>query len=83
VPILAPEDGTVIAGHGRLLAGQAEGVTEVPVIVARGWTAEQCRAYTIADNSLAGPTAHRVPRTAINPVIAGPSTARVTVQIPA
>jgi ParB-like chromosome segregation protein Spo0J len=43
VPILAREDGTVIAGHGRLLAGQAERATEVPVIVARGWTEEQCR----------------------------------------
>jgi ParB-like chromosome segregation protein Spo0J len=52
VPILAREDGTVIAGHGRLLAGQAEGATEVPVIVARGWTEEQCRAYAIADNML-------------------------------
>jgi ParB-like chromosome segregation protein Spo0J len=53
VPILAREDGTVIAGHGRLLAGQAEGAAEVPVIVARGWTEEQCRAYAIADNEIA------------------------------
>jgi hypothetical protein len=35
------------------LAGKAEGATEVPVIVARGWTEEQCRAYAIADNKLA------------------------------
>jgi hypothetical protein len=41
-----------IAGHGRLLAGKAEGAAEVPVIVARGWTEEQCRAYALADNKL-------------------------------
>jgi len=44
IPVLAREDGTLIAGHGRLAAGIAEGFTEVPVIVARGWSEEQCRA---------------------------------------
>ncbi|WP_336801703.1 ParB/Srx family N-terminal domain-containing protein [Kaistia sp. MMO-174] len=52
IPILAAEDGTIIAGHGRLLAAQLLGMKEVPVIVARGWTDEQRRAYTIADNKL-------------------------------
>jgi len=52
IPILAREDGTVIAGHGRLRAGIAEGIKEVPVIVATGWSEAQCRAYAIADNRL-------------------------------
>jgi DNA modification methylase len=52
-PILAREDGTIIAGHARWEAGKLEGFTEVPVIVARGWTDEQCRAYTLADNRIA------------------------------
>lgn len=50
VPVLVKEDGQLIAGHGRLEAGLAEGYTEAPVIVARGWTEEQCRRYAIADN---------------------------------
>lgn len=52
-PILIEEDGTIIAGHGRWLGGKANGYQEVPVIVARGWTPEQVRAYVIADNKLA------------------------------
>jgi ParB-like chromosome segregation protein Spo0J len=52
MPILVREDGTVIAGHGRLMAGQHEGFTEVPVIIARGWSDEQCRTYALADNKL-------------------------------
>jgi ParB-like chromosome segregation protein Spo0J len=43
MPILVRESGTVIAGHGRLLAGLAEGYTTAPVIVAVGWTDAQCR----------------------------------------
>jgi hypothetical protein len=38
---------------GLILAGKAEGAAEVPVIVARGWTEEQCRACALADNKLA------------------------------
>jgi hypothetical protein len=53
IPILAREDGTIIAGHGRVEAAKLEGVTEVPVIVAAGWTELQCRSYTLADNKLA------------------------------
>lgn len=52
-PILAEEDGTIIAGHGRWLGGKRNGYQEVPVMVARGWTPEQVRAYVIADNKLA------------------------------
>jgi ParB-like chromosome segregation protein Spo0J len=53
IPILARPDGTIIAGHGRLEAGRLQGFKEVPVIVARGWSDQQCRAYALADNKLA------------------------------
>lgn len=52
-PILVREDGTIIAGHGRLEACKMLALTEVRVIVARGWTEEQCRAFTLLDNKLA------------------------------
>jgi ParB-like chromosome segregation protein Spo0J len=52
-PILIDEEGMVIAGHGRLLAAERLGIGEVPVVVARGWSDAQKRAYLIADNKLA------------------------------
>src|ERR1700752_1418529 len=52
-PILVTEDGTIIAGHGRVLGAKRLGLTEVPVRVATGWTKAQIRAYAIADNKLA------------------------------
>jgi DNA modification methylase len=52
-PILIDPDGGIIAGHGRLLAAQRLGLTEVPCITATGWTDAQKRAYVIADNRLA------------------------------
>lgn len=52
-PVLVAEDGTIIAGHGRVLAAKSLGITEVPVMVARGWTDAQRRAYVIADNRIA------------------------------
>lgn len=54
VPILADEDGVIIAGHGRWMAGKrrhGEGY-EVPMSRAVGWTEAQKRAYVIADNRL-------------------------------
>ncbi len=53
VAVLAREDGMIIAGHGRVEAAKLENFTEVPVIVATGWTEEQCRAYALADNQIA------------------------------
>lgn len=53
MPLLVREDGTLIAGHGRFEAAKLEGFTEMPVIVATGWSDEQCRAYALADNKLA------------------------------
>ena len=52
VPILIDEEGTVIAGHGRLYAAQKLGFDLVPAIITEGWTEEQKRAYVIADNKL-------------------------------
>ncbi len=52
-PVLVADDGSVIAGHGRLLAAQQLGLDEVPVIRLSHLTPEQVRAYRIADNRLA------------------------------
>jgi DNA modification methylase len=52
VPVLVNEDGTIIAGHGRVLAAQRLALTEVPVMVARGWSEAKRRAYVLADNKL-------------------------------
>ena len=53
VPVLVDEANSVIAGHGRLLAAHKLGLDTVPVMVAKGWTDNQIRAYRIADNKLA------------------------------
>jgi hypothetical protein len=51
-PILIDEESNVIAGHGRLLAAKELGITGIPVLVARGWSAEKKRAYVLADNRI-------------------------------
>jgi ParB-like nuclease domain len=53
MPVLVDESDVLIAGHGRVMAAQRLGITEVPAMVARGWTDAQIRAYRIADNQLA------------------------------
>ncbi len=53
VPVLIGEDGGIIAGHGRVLAARQLGIVNVPVMVARGWSAALKRAYLLADNRLA------------------------------
>lgn len=52
MPILVDETGTVIAGHGRLLAAKKLALPKVPVVSAKGWSEAQKRAYVIADNKL-------------------------------
>jgi len=52
-PVLVDEQGGIIAGHGRVLAAQKLGISDVPVLVATGWTEAQRRAYVLADNRLA------------------------------
>lgn len=52
IPILADENAQVIAGHARLAAAIRLSLAKVPVMIARGWTPAQKRAYVIADNKL-------------------------------
>jgi DNA modification methylase len=52
-PVLVDEQGSIIAGHGRTLAAQRLKMTEVPVMVAKGWSDAKKRAYVLADNKLA------------------------------
>jgi DNA modification methylase len=52
-PILIDPDNLIIAGHGRVMAARKLNMTEVPVVVADGWSDAQKRAYVLADNKLA------------------------------
>jgi hypothetical protein len=52
MPVLVDDAGEIIAGHGRVMAAQKLGYTELPVLVARGWSDEGKKAYRIADNRL-------------------------------
>src|ERR1700684_1597800 len=52
-PILADPEGHIIAGHGRLQAARAMGLTEVPTITLSGLSEIQKRALRIADNKIA------------------------------
>lgn len=52
-PVLLDEDNELIAGHGRMEAARALGMTEVPAIRLKGLTEAQRAALRIADNSLA------------------------------
>jgi DNA modification methylase len=52
-PILVDEEGVIIYGHGRRLAAEKNAFAKYPVVVARGWSEEQKRAYRIKDNSYA------------------------------
>jgi DNA modification methylase len=52
VPVLVDERHEVIAGHGRILAAERLGLETIPVMVAKGWTPKQIRAYRLADNQL-------------------------------
>lgn len=52
-PILIDEGGSVIAGHGRLVAAELLKLNQVPTITLKGLTEAQRKAYVIADNKLA------------------------------
>lgn len=52
-PVLVDEEGSIIAGHGRVMAARKLGIEDVPVMVAAGWSEAQRRAYVLADNQLA------------------------------
>ncbi len=57
-PIIADEDGMIIAGHGRWEAVLLLALTTVPVLRSRHMTAEKVNAYRIADNKLADSRTH-------------------------
>jgi ParB-like chromosome segregation protein Spo0J len=52
-PILIDNEGTVVAGHGRLLAAKTIGLTEAPTIMLPHLSEAQKRALRIADNKIA------------------------------
>lgn len=52
-PVLVDGNLNVIAGHGRLMAAQAEGLDKVPCVYVEHLTDAQKRAYILADNRLA------------------------------
>src|SRR4051794_10759363 len=52
MPVLADEDGMLLAGHARVAAAAKLGLTSIPVVVARCWSEDEKRAYRLADNQL-------------------------------
>lgn len=52
-PLLADQDGVLIAGHGRWMAAKRLGLTDVPVIRFEHLTDDELRAYRLTDNQLA------------------------------
>lgn len=52
-PVLIDEKGTIIAGHGRVMAAQRLKMENVPCIVLEGLTEAQKKAYVLADNKMA------------------------------
>ena len=52
-PILVDAEGSVIAGHGRLLAAKALGIEDVPTLPLPGLDDAQKRALRLADNKIA------------------------------
>lgn len=52
-PIVVDEKGEILAGHGIYQAALQDGRKTVPVVVRRGLTTADKRAYRIADNKLA------------------------------
>jgi DNA modification methylase len=52
-PIVVDADGVIVAGHTRFRAAQRLGLATVPVHVATDLTADEVRAYRLADNKTA------------------------------
>lgn len=52
-PVIIDRDFNVIAGHGRIEAAKAEGISEVPCVFADYLTEAQKKAYILADNRMA------------------------------
>lgn len=52
-PVLIDSEGTIVAGHGRVMAARKLGLDSVPCLRLGHLTPTQIRAYVIADNKLA------------------------------
>jgi len=52
-PILIDDEGTIIAGHGRVMAAKVLQLDQVPTITLGALSDAQRKAYVIADNKLA------------------------------
>src|SRR5438445_7087733 len=52
-PVLVDEEGSLLAGQLRFAVAAKLGLKSIPVIVARGWSQAEKRAYRLADNQLA------------------------------
>ena len=52
-PVIIDRGFNVIAGHGRIEAAKAEGISEVPCVFADHLTEAQKKAYILADNRMA------------------------------
>lgn len=52
VPVLVDRQNIIIAGHGRFIAAQELGMTQIPAIKIEYLTDQQVRAFRIADNKV-------------------------------
>jgi DNA modification methylase len=52
-PVLVDKEGSIIAGHGRLMAARKLGMVKVPVVELDHLTEAQRKAYVLADNRIA------------------------------
>ena len=52
-PIIIEADGTIVAGHARVEASRSLGIVDVPTIQINHLTADELRAYRLADNKIA------------------------------
>ena len=52
VPVIVDQDNVIVAGHTRVKAAELLGLKEVPAIVADDLSAEQVRAFRLADNKV-------------------------------
>ena len=52
MPVLVDASGTLIAGHGRVLAARQLGITTIPTMVVTDWSEAKQRAYRLADNQV-------------------------------
>lgn len=52
-PVIIDDKFNIVAGHGRVMAAQAEGIKEVPCVYVDYLTEAQKKAYILADNRMA------------------------------